>query len=61
MNHNYIILNLFISHYIILLYYIILHFTYILLLIFNLFKGSNGNVKLERSRLGTRQFLEKDL
>ena len=29
----------------------ILHLTFILLLIYNLFKGSNGMVKLERSRL----------
>ena len=34
------------------LYYItLLHLTFILLLIYNLFKGSNGKVKLERSRL----------
>ena len=32
-------------------YYIILDLTFILLLIYNLFKGSNGKVKLERSRL----------
>ena len=35
----------------IILYYIILHLTFNLLLIYNLFKGSNGKVKLERSRL----------
>ena len=35
----------------ILLYYITLHIIFILLLIYNLFKGSNGKVKLERSRL----------
>ena len=29
----------------------ILHLTFILLLIYNLFKGSNCQVKLERSRL----------
>ena len=28
-----------------------LHLTFILLLICNLFKGSNGKIKLERSRL----------
>ena len=28
-----------------------LHLTFILLLIYNIFKGSNGKVKLERSRL----------
>ena len=33
------------------LYYIILHLTFILPLIYNLFKGRNGTVKLERSRL----------
>ena len=38
-------------HYIILSYYIILHLTLILQLICNLFKSSNGKVKLERSRL----------
>ena len=32
------------------LYYIILNLTFILLLIYNLFKGSNGKVKLERSK-----------
>ena len=52
MNYNYIIINLFILHYIILLYFIILNYiTFILLLIYNLFKGSKGKVKLERSRL----------
>ena len=35
----------------IILYYIILHLTFILLFIYNLFKGSNGKAKLERSRL----------
>ena len=49
-------LHLLILHYIILLRYIILHYlilhlTFILLLIFNLLKGNNGKVKLERSRL----------
>ena len=29
----------------------ILHLTFILLLIYNLFKGSNGKVKLKRPRL----------
>ena len=33
------------------LYYILLHLTFLLLLIYNLFKSSNGKVKLERSRL----------
>ena len=53
MNYNYIILNLFILHYTVLLcyYYIVLHLTFILLLIYNLFKGIDGKVKLERSRL----------
>ena len=32
-------------------YYIILHLTFILVLIDNLFKGSNGKVKLDTSRL----------
>ena len=65
-NYNYIISNPLTFHHIILLYfiilyyitlyyiilhYIILHLTFILLLIYNLFKGSNGKVKLERSRL----------
>ena len=43
-------LKLFILHYITSLYYIILHLTFILLLIYNSFKGSNDKVKLERSR-----------
>ena len=56
MNYNYVILNLLILDYIILLYYIILHYiilhlTFVLLLIYNSFKGNNGKVKLERSRL----------
>ena len=55
MNHNYIILNLLIFPYIILLYHIILHYiisdlTFILVLLYDLFKGNNGKVKLERSR-----------
>ena len=37
--------------YYIILYYTILHLTFNLLLIYNLFKGSNGKVKLEMSRL----------
>ena len=44
-----------------LLYDIILHLTFILLFIYNSFKSSNGKGKLERSRLATRPFLEKDL
>ena len=45
-----------ILHYIILLHYIIshyviLHLTFTLLLIYNLFKGNNGKVKLERSKM----------
>ena len=36
---------------IIVVYYFILHLTFILLLIYNLSKGRNGKVKLERSRL----------
>ena len=50
---HYIILYCIALHYII-LYYIILYYItsyIILLLIYNLFKGSNGKVKLERSRL----------
>ena len=53
MNYNYIILK-FINitlYCFIILYYIIFHLTFILLFIYNLFKGNNGNVKLERSRL----------
>ena len=53
MNYNYIILK-FINitlYYFIILYYIIFYLTFILLLIYNLFKGNNGKVKLERSRL----------
>ena len=46
----YIILCYIILYYAI-LYYIILHLTFILLFIYNLFKGSNGKAKLERSRL----------
>ena len=38
-------------YYFIIFYYIILHLTYILLLIYKLFKGSHGKVNLERSRL----------
>ena len=46
-------------------YYIILDLTFILLLIYNLFKGSNVKVKLERSRLwqldnSWRKTCEKD-
>ena len=37
--------------YFIILYYIISHLTFNLLLIHNLFQGNNGKVKLERSRL----------
>ena len=49
MGYNYITLNLFILQYTILLnyiilYYVILHLTLILLLIYNLFKGNNGNI-----------------
>ena len=53
MNHNYVVLNLFILHCIILLYYVILYYIlhFFLLLIYKLFKGSNGKVKLEKSRL----------
>ena len=56
MNYNYIILNLLILHYIILSYYIILHciklyLTFVLLLIYSLFKGNNDKVKFEMSRL----------
>ena len=36
--------------YYIILYYIILHLTFIILLIYNLLKGSNGKIKLERFR-----------
>ena len=65
MNYNCIILNLFILHYIILLYYIMLyyifHLTFILLLIYNLFKGSNSNVKQKSSKLWQRDNVEKDL
>ena len=52
-----IILKLFMLHYVIVLYYIIFIIIYIyiifiiFLIIYNLFKGSNGKVKLERSRL----------
>ena len=35
----------------ILIYYVILHLAFILLLIYNLFKDSSGKVQLERSRL----------
>ena len=45
-------------HYFIALYYIILHLTFILLLIYNFFKDNNGKVKLDRSRLATRKFWE---
>ena len=53
MNYNYIILNFsnITLFYYTIFYYIILHLTFILLLIYNLFKGNNGKVKLERSRL----------
>ena len=65
MNYNCIILNLFILRYIILLYYIMLyyifHLTFILLLIYNLFKGSNSNVKQKSSKLRQRDNVEKDL
>ena len=50
------ILDLFILHYIIILYYIVLYYIilhilrFFLPLIYKLFKGSNGRVKLERSR-----------
>ena len=49
--------------YIIILDYTILHLTFILLLIYNLFKGSNGKIQLERSRLwqnrGNKKLLGK--
>ena len=54
MNYNYIIIHLLILYYFIILYYItliILHPTFTLLFTYNLFKGNNGKVKLEKSRL----------
>ena len=47
---NITLLHLILLYYII-LHFIILHLTFTLLLIYNLFKGNNGKVKLERSRL----------
>ena len=38
-------------YYTVLYYVVILHLTFILLLICDLFKGNNGKVKLERSKL----------
>ena len=56
MNCNNIIKNLLILYSIIFIYYIIIHYvilhlTFILLILYNLLKGNNGKVKLERSRL----------
>ena len=51
MNRNYIKFIYITLYFIIILYYIILHLPFILLLIYNLSKGSNGKVKLEMSRL----------
>ena len=53
MNYNYIILKFMniTLYYFIILHYIMLHLTFILLFIYDLFKGNNGKIKLERSRL----------